>query len=53
MKKFNVELYVQGKQLFEDVEANSKEEAIEKCKCGDALITFDKTYCVDEEAWEE
>lgn len=36
MAKYNVELYVQGKYLFDDVEADTEEEAIEQCKYGTA-----------------
>lgn len=51
MAKFNVELYVQGKQCFFDVEADSKEEAIEKCKYGEVPVSLDKTSYTDEDAW--
>ena len=52
MAKYNVELYVTGKQCFDDVEADSKEEAIEKCKDGEVQVSLDKTYYSDEDAWE-
>lgn len=55
MAKYNVELYVTRKQCFDDVEADSKEEAIRKCKeCkdGEVQVSLDKTYCLDEGAWE-
>lgn len=52
MAKFNVELYVQGKQYFDDVEASSAEEAIKKCKYGEVPVSLDKTSYTDEDAWE-